>query len=168
MKGELGKREEAEQFQEVLFLWVNSMKIIYVGGTFDLTHYGHFELFKRIKEKFRNSKLVVAVNPDEFNERYKGFAPILSLEERMRGVRACGYVDRVIVNWAGEDSKPAILRAKATHILHGDDWKGEALMKQMGLTKEFLEKHKIKLIYLPYTKGISSTSLKARIKQQKK
>ena len=45
------------------------MKIGYIGGTFDLPHYAHYELFR--KAKLICDYLIVAVNTDEFCERYK-------------------------------------------------------------------------------------------------
>lgn len=139
---------------------------IYIGGTFDLFHKGHIELLKKAKKKA--DIVIVSLNTDEFNERYKGKKPIMTLDERIAVVSACKYVDIVDVNDGGEDSTPAILRHKPDYILHGDDWKGEALMKQMGLTRKFMKKHKIKFMYVPYTKGISTTELKKRIDLYKK
>lgn len=128
---------------------------VYIGGTFDLLHKGHIELFKRAKQF---GKVVVSLNTDKFATRYKR-KPIMDLGERFILVSACKYVDRVVVNWGDEDSKPAILRSGADIILHGDDWTGEKLMKQMSLTQEWLDKHKIRMEYLPYTKGISTSEL---------
>lgn len=139
---------------------------IYIGGTFDLFHKGHVELLRKAKKKA--DIVIVSLNTDEFNVRYKGKKPIMSLEERIAVVSSCKYVDIVDVNDGGEDSKPAILRHKPDYILHGDDWTGDSLMKQMGLTKDFMTKNKIRFMYVPYTKGISTTELKNRIDLHKK
>ncbi len=130
-------------------------RIIYLGGTFDLLHSGHIALFKKAK---RLGTVVVSLNTDEFCERYKR-KPIMPLKERKAVIQACKYMDKVIVNTGCEDSKPAILRAKATHILHGDDWTGESYRKQLSVTSDWLRAHNIKIIYRPYTKGISTTQL---------
>lgn len=87
----------------------------------------------------------------------------MSLKDRLMILKELRCVDEVVVNTGDEDSKPAILVAKPTHILHGDDWTGSSLLKQMGLTRAFLKEQKIKLLYLPYTKGISTTKIIARI-----
>ena len=138
------------------------MTKIYLGGTFDCLHKGHINLFKRAKQMA--DYLIVSLNTDEFNIKYKNKKPIMTLEERMIVVEACRYVDEVVVNTGGADSKPAILKSNPDMIGHGGDWVGDSLMKQMGLTKKFLEKNKIKMVTVcPYTKGISTTEIKKRI-----
>lgn len=136
---------------------------IYIGGTFDLFHHGHVELFRKAKKIA--DIVIVSLNTDKFNLQYKGKKPIMSLKERMIVVSACRYVDKVDINDGGADSKPAILRNKPDYILHGNDWVGDAYMKQLDVDSGFLKKHKIKLKYVPYTKGISTTELKMRIRE---
>lgn len=135
----------------------------YIGGTFDLFHYGHVKLLKAAKEAF--GYVVVGLNRDEFVERFKR-RPIMTMHERWNALDGCRWVDEVIVNVGDEDSRPAILTAKADFVVHGDDWRGEALMKQMGLTVDWLENHNVKMFYLPYTKTISSSEIIERIKNE--
>lgn len=130
-------------------------KRVYVSGTFDIPHYGHVELFRRAK---KYGTVIVSVNTDEFTAAYKR-APIMTLNERIRMVASIKYVDEVIVNRGGADSKPAILDARADIIVHGDDWTGDSLMKQMSLTPEWLEEHHIKMVYVPYTATISTSDI---------
>lgn len=133
---------------------------IYVGGTFDLFHSGHVNLLRRAKQ--HADIVVVALNTDEFNEQYKGKRPVMTLDERRAVLEACRYVDVVDVNTGGADSKPAILRHRPDFILHGDDWTGDSFLRQLGVTQEFLDDNGIKLVYVPYTKGVSTTDLKRR------
>lgn len=128
---------------------------IYVSGTFDLLHSGHIELFKYAKTL---GTVIVSLNTDEFATAYKR-KPTMPLTQRIVVIGTNKYVDEVVINTGDKDSKPAILKAQATHILHGDDWMGDSLMEQMGLTEEWLKEHDIKLIYKPYTQGISTTKL---------
>jgi glycerol-3-phosphate cytidylyltransferase-like family protein len=81
----------------------------------------------------------------------------------MVAVRACRYVDLVVVNRFGEDSKPTIAQVAPSHIVHGDDWTGPDLMAQMGLTDGWLAERGIEFLYLPYTEGISSSDIEQRI-----
>lgn len=131
------------------------MKRLYIGGTFDLLHPGHLALFKKCKEL---GTVIVSLNTDEFVTRYKR-KPIISFEHRMEMLLGCKYVDEVVVNTGCEDSKPSILASGATHIVHGDDWTGEALMKQLTVTQEWLDQNKIQMLYLPYTQGISTSDI---------
>ena len=128
---------------------------IYVPGTFDLLHEGHLNLFRKAKEM---GHVIVSVNTDEFVARFKR-KPVMPLGWRMQLISELKCVDEVIVNEGCENSKPAILKSRATHILHGDEWKGESLNRQMGITQEWLDEQNIKMIFIPYTQGISTTKI---------
>jgi glycerol-3-phosphate cytidylyltransferase len=130
--------------------------IAYIGGTFDILHPGHLNLLKRAYEDF--DQVFVALNTDEFCAEYKR-KPLMTYEERKACLLACRYVTAVVKNTGGYDSKPSIRRVEPTHIIHGSDWTGKEYMKQLDITEDFLKKYKIKLVYYPYTKGISTTEL---------
>ena len=139
---------------------MEDVRRIYVSGTFDCLHSGHIKLFLEAKKL---GTVIAAVNTDEFVEEYKR-KPLMPFNERMTVLCHLDCVDEVVTNFGGKDSKPSILFSKATHILHGDDWTGESLMAQMGLTQEWLDEHKIKMLYVPYTKGISTTQIISRLR----
>jgi glycerol-3-phosphate cytidylyltransferase-like family protein len=85
------------------------------------------------------------------------------LAERMEVVSSCKWVDKVIVNSGGADSKPAIIEAKADLVIVGSDWQSKDYYKQMGFTQEWLDEHKIGVMFVPYTEEISTTIIKSRI-----
>lgn len=132
------------------------MKIVYTGGTFDIGHYGHISFLKRAKKL--GDYLVVSLNTDEFCKQYKR-KPVFNYKQRYAWLKELRCVDSVIPNTGGFDSKPAILKAKPDIMVHGDDWKGEGYMKQLGIDEEFLRRNKITLKYIPYTKGVSTTKI---------
>jgi glycerol-3-phosphate cytidylyltransferase-like family protein len=88
----------------------------------------------------------------------------MNLEERMEVLQSCKYVDEVVVNYSGEDSKPTILKARADFVVAGTDWCERDYMKQMGFTREWLEENNIGFGYIPYTTTISTTDIKKRLK----
>lgn len=133
---------------------------VYTGGTFDLLHSGHVNFLKRCSQM---GSVTVSLNTDEFIESYKGKAPIATYEERKAVLEALRYVDKVIPNDSGEDSKPAILSAKPDIIAIGSDWARRDYYSQMQFTQDWLDEHNIMLIYIPYTSGISTTEIKARV-----
>jgi glycerol-3-phosphate cytidylyltransferase len=135
--------------------------IVYTGGTFDLPHPGHYRLLERAAEF---GKVVVALNTDEFIYNYKGKYPVLTYNEREEILMACKWVDRVIPNFGGEDSTISIEMVKPDYIIIGSDWARKDYYKQMGFTQDWLDEQGIGLIYVPYTKGISSTDIKKRMK----
>lgn len=137
------------------------MSLLYTGGTFDLFHSGHVNFLRNCKKIA--SRVVVSLNTDEFVERYKGSKPIVSYDERRDVLLGCKYVDEVIPNTDGEDSKPTILSVCPEFICIGDDWAKKDYYKQMNFTKEWLTENNILLVYIPYTEGISTTELKKRI-----
>jgi len=134
--------------------------ILYTGGTFDLFHSGHVNFLKHCKKI--SDKVVVSLNTDEFIERYKGKKPIISYDDRKIVLLACKYVDDVIENINGEDSKPSILSVSPNIIAVGDDWAKKDYYKQMNFTQKWLDENDITLIYIPYKEGISSSDIRKR------
>ena len=136
-------------------------KILYTGGTFDLFHFGHANFLKQCASLAE--KVIVSLNTDEFIEEYKKDRPILNYEERERSLRCCRYVTDVVPNIGGADSKPAILTVKPNIIAIGDDWAQRDYYAQMQFTQNWLDEHGFTLVYVPYTRGISSSEIKSRI-----
>lgn len=138
-------------------------KTTYTGGTFDLFHAGHVDLLKQCKWLSGESgEVVVSLNTDEFISRYKGKCPIMNYTERETVLLACRYVDRVIPNDGGEDSRPTILKVKPDFIVVGSDWATKDYYKQMGFDQNWLDQHGISLVYFPRTRVLSSTEIKLR------
>jgi len=124
---------------------------VYVGGTFDLPHWGHFRFLQQCREY---GPVLVSLNTDKFAAKYKR-KPIMELDERYKMLAGCKYVDDLCINAGG---------ARIKYIAHGDDWTGESLMKQMGLATKWMDERGIKLLYIPYTRGISTSEIIARVK----
>jgi glycerol-3-phosphate cytidylyltransferase len=139
-------------------------RVLYTGGTFDVFHYGHVNFLKQCSLLCDN--VVVALNTDEFIAQFKGSTPIMSYRERERSLLNCRYVDRVIPNLSGEDSKPTILSVEPDIVAIGDDWAHKDYYKQMQFTQQWLEEQEIVLVYIPYTRDISTSEIKNRIIQK--
>ena len=137
---------------------------VYTGGTFDLFHAGHVKFLKRCQEIAGiTGRVTVSLNTDEFIYEYKKVKPILSYEERFEVLSSCKFVDYVVPNIGGADSKPAIVECKPDVISIGSDWARKDYYKQMQFDQDWLDERNISLIYIPYTKGISSTLIKQKI-----
>jgi glycerol-3-phosphate cytidylyltransferase len=134
--------------------------IIYTGGTFDLFHPGHVNFLKKCSGF---GEVIVSLNTDEFILDYKGKAPVMSFEERKEVLLSCQYVDGVVANIGGADSKQAIELAKPDVVAIGSDWARKNYYDQMGFDQNWLDEREIGLLYLPYSHGISSTILKGRM-----
>lgn len=134
---------------------------VYTGGTFDLFHNGHVNFLKQCS--IVGDSVIVSLNTDEFIYEYKGKYPIMNYEQRKEILLSCRYVDEVIPNIGGSDSKPAILSVNPKFVIIGSDWAKKDYYKQMNFTQEWLDEQEIILLYVPYTENISTTILKTKI-----
>jgi len=141
---------------------LEKIKKVYTGGTFDLFHRGHVNFLRQCREI--GNYVVVSLNTDDFIERYKGKTPIMNYDERKEVLLSCRYVDEVIPNIDGEDSKPAILTIQPKFVIIGSDWAKKDYYKQMNFTQKWLDDNNIILVYLPYTENISTTLIKEKLR----
>ena len=132
------------------------MVIGYTTGVYDLFHVGHRNLFKNAKGMC--DKLIVEVTVDELVQ-YKGKNSMIPFEDRIELVRSCKYVDAAVPQY-DMDKLTACKKLGATYLFVGDDWYGTEKWKKYD--KDFA-KEGIKIIYFPYTKGISSTKIQAAL-----
>ena len=134
---------------------------IYTGGTFDLFHAGHVEFLRRCAEL---GSVTVSLNEDEFIEKYKGKRPVISYQERKDVLLGCRWVDRVVPNVGGVDSRVSIGLVSPDLVVIGSDWARKDYYAQMGFDQDWLDERGIGLCYIPYTQGISSTAIKERLR----
>jgi len=137
--------------------------VVYTGGTFDLFHAGHALFLKRCKELAGYGRVVVSLNTDEFIADYKGKSPVMTFAERKEVLLACRYVDEVVANVGGVDSRIAIDLVNPDLIVIGSDWARRNYYDQMNFTQSWLDERGIGLCYIPYTDGISTTDIKRRM-----
>ena len=128
------------------------MIIGYTTGVYDLFHIGHLNLLKNAKGMC--DKLIVGVTVDEL-VAYKGKQSLIPFEDRIELVRSCRYVDAAVPQY-DMDKLAACKKLGATFLFVGDDWYGTEKWKAY---EEEFAKEGIKIIYFPYTKGISSTQI---------
>jgi len=133
-------------------------KIIgFTAGTFDMFHIGHLNLIKNAKA--RCDYLIVGVNSDELVEDYKGKKVIVPLEERIEIISALKYVDEVI-RVDSLDKKVSWNQKHYNLLFIGDDWKGNPRWEA---TKKEMEAFGVETIFLPHTKGTTSTMLREKL-----
>lgn len=133
------------------------MIVGFTSGVFDLFHVGHLNLLERAKNKC--DRLVVGVCSDELVFKLKRRHPVISLETRLRIVKALKCVDSVVVKSVDNEVLMA-QSVKASIVFKGDDWKNTS--KWLNLEKKF-KAIDVKVVYFPYTKGVSSTKLRGLI-----
>ena len=95
------------------------MKIVYTDMVGDLFHYGHVNALQQSKSF--GDYLIVGVHNDETVQSYKR-KPIMSMEQRIKVIEGCKYVDKVISN------------------------------APLTITKEFLQKHNVDVVSITDTR----------------
>ena len=128
------------------------MIIGYTTGVFDLFHIGHLNLLKNAKGMC--DKLIVGVTTDELVS-YKGKQAFIPFTDRIEIIRSCKYVDAAVPQY-DMDKLTACKKIGASILFVGDDW--YATDKWKAYEEEF-QKEGIRIVYFPYTKGISSTKI---------
>ena len=142
--------------------WTHRKFDVYTGGTFDLFHWGHVNLLRQCRDIAGGGAVTVGLNTDKFAASYKR-APVCTLEERFAVVEACRYVDKVMVNWAGADSRLIVDAVRPSFVVVGDDWADRDYNAQMGWDEAWLTERGIKVVFVPYTKQVSTTMLLSRL-----
>ena len=134
------------------------MIIGYTTGVFDLFHIGHLTLLKNAKGMC--DKLVVGVTVDEL-VNYKGKTAMIPFEDRIEIVRSCRYVDAAIPQY-DMDKLKVCKELGASILFVGDDWYGT---DKWSSYEDELKKEEIKIVYFPYTRGVSSTKITQALKR---
>ena len=133
---------------------VNSVTTVITYGTFDLFHFGHVRLLRRMREL--GDRLVVGCSSDEFN-KMKGKKTVIPYCQRREILMACRYVDDVFPENNWEQKRDDITREGAAIFGMGDDWCGK-FDDLSDITQ---------VVYLPRTDGISTTELKEYMRSLK-
>ncbi|MBQ6772681.1 MAG: adenylyltransferase/cytidyltransferase family protein [Synergistaceae bacterium] len=133
------------------------MLIGYTTGVYDLFHIGHLNLLKNAKGMC--DRLIVGVTVDELVS-YKGKHAMIPFEDRIEIVRSIKYVDAAVPQY-DMDKLKACKKLGAKILFVGDDWYNSG--KWQDYEKSFAQEG-IKIIYFPYTRGISSTKIGEALK----
>lgn len=130
------------------------MAIVYLGMTADIIHPGIINI---INEGAKRGKLIIGLLTDSAIASHKRL-PYLTYEQRKSVIENIKGVDSVV-----EQSEwsyvPNLLKYKPDYIIHGDDWTSGPLSKIRDEVYAVMEKIGGKVIEIPYTKGLSSSSL---------
>ena len=125
------------------------MKRVITYGTYDLLHEGHINLLRRAKAL--GDYLIVGVTNDSFDRERGKLNVRNNVLERVEAVKATGFVDQVIIEDYMGQKIDDILKYDVDIFAIGSDWEGK-----FDYLKEYCE-----VVYLPRTKGVSSTMLRA-------
>lgn len=132
-------------------------RIGYTDGVYDLFHVGHLNMIQTAKSCCEY--LIVGVHADAVVEKYKNRRPIIGEKDRKRIIESIKGVDRAVINQFRD-------KLKLWELYHfdvifiGDDWKGTERWNRF---EEILGNINVDVVYVPYTKGISTTEIRKMI-----
>lgn len=129
----------------------------YLSGTFDLFHIGHLNLIRRARAMC--DYLIVGVH--ETTSFKGGKATFIPFEERIEIIRACRYVDEAVT--ASDEDSTDWERFHFDKLFVGSDYLGS---ERFARYETFFADKDVSITYLPYTKSVSSTKLRANIDKQ--
>ena len=139
-------------------------KKVYIAFSLDIIHHGHINLINNAK---KYGSVTVGLLTDSAIATHKKL-PLLNYIQRKKILNSISGIDKIVKQheW---DYSSNILKYKPDIMLHGDDWKKDdsgRLLRQNAISA--LKKIGSKLIEIPYTKGVSSSSLQKKFQEEAK
>eukprot|EP00392_Amoebophrya_sp_AT5.2_P009322 g9350.t1 len=133
---------------------------LFMDGAFDLTHYGHYNALRLAKSL--GKRLVVGVNSSGSVHESKGFAPVLTDEERCIAVEGCRFVDEIIPKSPYVMTKEYMLSLIDSHhidyFVHGSD---PCIVDGVDVYDTARAMGRFRMV--PRTRGISTTDIVGRM-----
>ena len=143
--------EDASQLREKKF--GSHSKIVLTNGCFDLLHAGHVHALEEASKL--GDELWVALNSDSSVRSLKGPSrPIYSQSERAYILRSLRFVSLVFV-FDRSDLSEEILKLRPDIYAKSGDYTLETINKK---EKDALKQVEAKICFVPFIKGLSTTS----------
>lgn len=134
---------------------------VYVGMSADLLHPGHLNVLATARQY---GSVTVGLLTDAAIATYKRL-PHMTFSQRKLVVEAIKGVDRVVAQET-LDYEPNLRAYRPDFVVHGDDWKEGVQKATRERVIAVLAEWGGRLIEVPYTAGVSSTSLIASVRHQ--
>lgn len=128
----------------------------FVCGAFDLLHVGHLHLLRECKKHC--DQLTVGLHIDPSKERSSKNKPIQTAMERMVQLRACKYVDSIMVYETEADLLNFLLTDNVDVRFLGSDYEGQ-------LKDNITGADLVPITFIPRKHSYSSSELRQRIKE---
>ena len=124
------------------------MKKVITYGTFDLFHEGHYNLLKHAKEL--GDYLIVGVTTEQYDKTRGKLNVYDDILTRIDHVRETGFADKIIIEDHVGQKVEDIRKYDVDVFTVGSDWEGK-----FDHLKSLCE-----VVYIPRTKGVSSTKIR--------
>jgi phosphoenolpyruvate phosphomutase / 2-hydroxyethylphosphonate cytidylyltransferase len=136
------------------------MKLVYIGMSADLIHPGHLNVIKKGREL---GCVVIGLLTDEAIAGYKR-VPYLNFQQRKTIIENIAGVSEVVAQET-LDYTANLQKIKPQYVVHGDDWKTGVQKATRQKVIETLKEWGGELVEVPYTGGISSTTIQKALKE---
>lgn len=124
------------------------MRKVITYGTFDLFHEGHYNLLKRAKEL--GDYLIVGITTEQYDKTRGKLNVYDNIITRIDNVRNSGFADEIVIEDHPGQKAEDIKKYDVDVFTVGSDWEGK-----FDYLKSLCE-----VVYIPRTKGISSTEIR--------
>ena len=122
---------------------------VFVNGTFDVLHYGHFKLLEAAAEL--GDKLYVAIDTDERIKEKKGeHRPFHNIMERKEMLESIVFVDKVFTFDSDEELTTLIKAINPDIYVIGSDYKNKPIVG-----REYLRN----IVFIPRIEKFSTTKI---------
>lgn len=122
---------------------------VFVNGTFDVLHYGHFKLLEAAAEL--GDKLYVAIDTDERIKEKKGeHRPFHNIMERKEMLESIMFVDKVFTFGSDEELITLIRATNPDVYVIGSDYKNKPIVGS-----EYLRN----IVFIPRMEKFSTTKI---------
>ena len=138
-----------------------SKPIVFVPMAADIFHHGHVNILLKAK-KYGN--IVVGLMTDKGIKKYKKKYPLIKFKNRKKVLEQIKCIERIIPIDGLEYLKFAKFY-KFDYFIHGNDWKKNIQSDVRKKLVILMKKWKGKVVDLPYTKNISSSIIRKKIKK---
>lgn len=135
-------------------------KSVYVGMSADLIHPGHLNILKKAAEL---GDVTIGLLTDVAIASYKR-VPYMTFDQRREVVENLKGVARVIPQET-LDYVPNLKALRPNFVVHGDDWREGVQRETRHRVIDTLAEWGGELVEVPYTPGISSSSLQNMLKE---
>ena len=134
--------------------------LVYVGMSADVIHVGHLNVINKAQEL---GEVIVGLLSDEAIASYKR-VPLMKFDHRFKLIENLKGVSKVVIQDSLDYTKN-LRKIQPKFVVHGDDWKDGVQSKVRENVISVLSEWGGELVEVPYTQGISSTSLQASIRE---
>lgn len=136
--------------------------IVFASGSFDILHIGHLNFLEQARAL--GDKLIIGVQNDLWVRDVKHHEPYMSEWSRLRIVSALSMVDEAFLVYGPRYPDQLIERGVTIRAI-GEDRR--LVWSESDKIKARMEAAGICYVHLPYTQGISSTSIRERVEKAK-